>query len=70
MEKLDLHGFLNHDIELEVKNFLFLNEPKFPVKIITGKSDKMNQLVVDILRKNGYNFEVPAHNSGEIIVYY
>lgn len=68
MEELDLHGFLHVDVEIEVKNFLYLNESKFPVRIITGKSEKMNKLVVDILQKNGYIFNVPAHNSGEIIV--
>lgn len=70
MEKLDLHGVLHVNVEIEVKNFLFLNEPRFPVKIITGKSDKMSDLVVDILKKNNYTYEIPAHNSGEIIIYY
>ncbi len=68
MEEIDLHGFLHTDVELEVKNFLFLYESKFPVRIITGKSEKMSKLVVDILQENGYYFNIPAHNSGEIIV--
>ena len=70
MKSLDLHGFFHIDVELEVKNFLFSNDQNFPVKIITGKSDKMRTLVVDILEKNSYHFDIPAHNPGEIIVYY
>ena len=70
MKQLDLHGFFHIDVELEVKNFLFSNETNLPVKIITGKSDKMKSLVIDILKKNDYHFDIPAHNSGEIIIYY
>jgi len=70
MKYLDLHGFFHIDVELEVKNFLFSNNGELPVKIITGKSDKMRDIVVDILNKNDYYFDIPAHNSGEIIVYH
>lgn len=70
MEELDLHGFFHVDVELEVKNFLFLNSHNLPVRIITGRSSKMNEIVVDILEKNGYHFDIPAHNPGEIIVLY
>ena len=69
MESLDLHGVIHVDVELEVLNFLYQNHNNLPAKIITGKSDKMSSLVVDILKKNDYFYEVPAHNSGEIIVY-
>lgn len=70
MKSLDLHGFFHMDVEMEVENFLFINNATLPVKIITGKSDKMRSLVMDILKKNDYYFEVPAHNPGEIIVFY
>lgn len=70
MEELDLHGLFHIDVPLEVLNFLFINHYKLPVKIITGKSSKMNQIVIDILNKNGYHYYVPAHNSGEIIILY
>jgi len=70
MNSLDLHGFIHVDVEIEIKNFLFLNHSRFPVKIITGKSDKMRNIVVDILNKNDYYFDIPAHNPGEIIVYH
>ena len=69
MEELDLHGIFHVDVELEVKNFLFLNSDKFPLKIITGKSNKMREMVIDILINNNCNYNIPAHNPGEIIIY-
>lgn len=70
MKELDLHGFFHVDVPSEVLNFLFINHENLPVKIITGRSTKMNEIVIDILKKNEYNYDVPAHNSGEIIVLY
>jgi hypothetical protein len=61
---------LHIDVPLEVLNFLYIHHDSFPVKIITGKSDKMRNIVVDILNKNDYYFDIPAHNPGEIIVYH
>lgn len=70
MEELDLHGFFYSEVELEVENFLFLNSHKLPVRIITGRSTKMSDAVIQILKKHGYTYDIPAHNSGEIIVLY
>ena len=69
MKELDLHGVLHVDVEIEVKNFLFMNHNDLPVKIITGKSEKMIDIVLDILKKNDYHYDVPAHNPGEITVF-
>ena len=69
MEEIDLHGELHMNVQTEVLNFLFLNHHNLPVKIITGKSTKMREIVIDILKKNHYFYEVPAYNSGEIIVF-
>lgn len=68
MKELDLHGLFHSDVPLEVENFLFVNHSQLPVKIITGRSTKMHQIVIDILKKNDYFYDVPAHNPGEIIV--
>ena len=69
MKELDLHGVLHVDVEIEVKNFLFMNHNDLPVKIITGKYEKMINIVLDILKKNDYYYDVPAHNPGEITVF-
>ena len=70
MKELDLHGLYYHEVELEVINFVFLNSTNLPVRIITGKSTPMSEMVGDVLKKNGFYFEIPSHNSGEIIVFY
>jgi len=70
MKELDLHGLFHVDVPSEVLNFLFINHENLPVKIITGRSTKMNEIVIDILKKNEYHYDVPAHNPGEIIVLY
>lgn len=68
MKELDLHGCLHHEVESKVLNFLFLNARYLPVKIITGNSDKMKSIVVPLLEKYKFEYNIPPHNSGEVIV--
>ena len=55
MNKLDLHGVRHNDVERLVENFVLLNEP--PLTIITGHSDRMKQIVVNILMIHEIDFE-------------
>jgi hypothetical protein len=66
MNELDLHGLKHIEVEDEVENFILVNEP--PFKIITGKSDEMRRMVKKLLDYYEYNYYIPAHNAGEIIV--
>ena len=66
MNELDLHGLKHIEVEDEVENFILINEP--PFKIITGKSDEMRRMVKNMLDYYEYNYYIPAHNAGEIIV--
>lgn len=68
MKELDLHGLLHHEVEYAVLNFLFLNNKHLPLRIITGNSYKMRELVLPLLETYKYEYEVPAHNPGEVIV--
>lgn len=68
MKELDLHGLYHHEIRDEVENFVLLNSTELPVRIITGNSIRMRNLCVNILNKHKFEFEIPAHNPGEIIV--
>ena len=52
MKTLDLHGNDHASVEQEVHSFVYNNE--LPVKIITGKSPKMRQLVLDTITQLGY----------------
>ncbi len=55
MKKLDLHGIKHEDVDRVVENFVLLNEP--PIDIITGNSQKMQELVLDVLNRNGIDWE-------------
>jgi hypothetical protein len=66
MKELDLHGLKHYDVKDTVENFILMNST--PFRIITGRSDKMIELVETTLKKHHFKFYTPAHNPGEIIV--
>ena len=53
-KQLDLHGVRHQDVERLVENFVLLNE--LPLKIITGNSDEMRRLVVNVLERHYMNY--------------
>jgi hypothetical protein len=66
MKELDLHGLKHYDVRDVVENFILINDT--PFRIVTGRSDKMRELVETTLKKHHFDFYTPAHNPGEIIV--
>ena len=68
MKELDLHGLSHEEVWDVVENFVLINSEELPLKIITGYSDKMKELVTGVLDSYDYVYETPAHNGGEIIV--
>jgi hypothetical protein len=68
MNELDLHGYLHHEVEFEVENFIIINSINLPVRIITGNSDKMKSIVASLLKQYNFEYYIPSHNPGEIIV--
>ena len=70
MKELDLHGLYHHQVRGEVENFVLLNSHQLPLRIITGYSDFMKQAVSEILNKYNFEFYIPSHNPGEVIVTY
>ena len=55
MNKLDLHGVRHYDVNRLVENFVLLNEP--PLTIITGNSDKMIELVLEVLHIHNITYD-------------
>ena len=49
-KRLDLHGVKHEDVDRLVENFVLLNEP--PIKIITGNSERMTELVLNVLSRH------------------
>jgi DNA-nicking Smr family endonuclease len=68
MKELDLHGYLHSEVEAEVENFLVLNSRHLPLRIITGYSGKMKSIVTTLLERYNFEYYIPDHNAGEIIV--
>tara|TARA_Y100001937_G_scaffold105575_1_gene146542 strand:+ start:353 stop:553 length:201 start_codon:yes stop_codon:yes gene_type:complete len=54
MNTLDLHGIKHEDVDRLVENFVLLNE--LPLKIITGNSDEMRRLVINVLERHHMNY--------------
>jgi len=67
MKRLDLHGIKHEEAEVLVYNFLFSND--LPVKVITGKSEPMQNIVKKIVGENGMGWHYErSSNFGCLIV--
>lgn len=66
MNELDLHNLTYAQAERAIENFILLNNP--PLKIITGNSEAMKQIVRNLLDTHNFNYVTFSHNLGEIIV--
>ena len=68
MEELDLHG-INHDQVWDVvENFVLLKSQQLPLRIITGLSEKMQNIVKEVLDFYEFKYEIPVYNPGQITV--
>jgi hypothetical protein len=68
MKELDLHGLYHHQVLGEVENFVLLNSKQIPLRIITGYSEFMKNVVCEVLQKYNFEYYIPPHNPGEVIV--
>jgi hypothetical protein len=67
METLDLHNVRHKDVVRKVEDFLSWED--LPVKIITGNSDKMKQLVIGVIKRfNLFCHYENLRNSGCLVV--
>ena len=51
LKKLDLHGTKHEEVDRMVENFLFLNQDDVPLEIVCGNSQRMIDLVLEVLRR-------------------
>ena len=63
-KELDLHGIRHEEVDRLIENFVLLNE--LPLKIITGNSEKMMLMTLDVL--NRHNFEWERWANSKVIV--
>lgn len=67
MNQLDLHRVRHEEVDRMVENFVFLNE--LPIEIITGNSTKMQEIVIDVLEQNEFEYTIgDFFNKGYITV--
>ena len=66
MMKLDLHGIRHEDVDRLVENFILLSD--VPSKIITGNSDRMKELVKNVIERHGFDWKYDEPNYGCLIV--
>ena len=50
---LDLHGVRHHEVELMVENFILMNQNQIPLTIICGISQRMIDLVYNVINSIG-----------------
>lgn len=67
MKTLDLHGLTYDKVELEVENFILLYD--FPLRIITGNSFSMREIVVKVIDRHNFVWDFENHlNLGAIVI--
>ena len=65
---LDLHGVAHRDVLEKLTNFYFWENNGDSI-IITGKSQKMREIVEEWLEDNGYVYQEDFNNYGRLNVY-
>ena len=71
MTEIDLHGFKHDEVDDKLANLLILhyNMGNFPIRIITGKSEKMKKIVREVVKKHGFEEETFWNdNPGTIVL--
>ena len=67
MKTLDLHGMYHESVQRHVENFVLLNDS--PLRIITGHSGKMKDLVAEVLKEHEFKYYPENYtNFGSLIV--
>ena len=56
IKELDLHKIRHSEVDRLVENFVLLNTP--PMRIITGNSHEMRDLVRNVLDRHSINYEM------------
>ena len=65
--RLDLHGVRHHEVDLMVENFILVNQSQIPLTIICGNSQKMIDLVYEVIDRIGCD-NVAMDQYGVIVI--
>ena len=67
-KELDLHKVRHDDVNRLVENFVLLN--RLPLKIITGNSQRMRELAVEVLKRYNFDYEYLWNMNTIIVIIY
>jgi len=67
---LALHGTFYEDVSIKVDRFISkcILEKALEVEIITGNSDRMKELVNEVLLDYNLKSETPVYNNGTLLI--
>ena len=68
--EIDLHGKKHEVVEENLANWLIVqyNRGNIPMKIITGNSEKMKNIVYEVCEKYDFEVEEDFINSGVLVI--
>ena len=71
MKTLDLHGVRHADVASEVEWFIYecTQSRLFPVKIITGNSQRMRDIVIECIKNMDPSYKINTNKFSELIIY-
>lgn len=71
MVEIDLHGLKHSEVEDTLESMLisYYNIGSFPIRVITGHSHKMKNILSTAVNNQKFNMREEVYNSGAIIVY-
>lgn len=67
MHRLDLHGRRHHEVDTLVENFIYLNQDEIPLTIVCGNSQKMIDIVYNVVNRIDCN-DVVMDQYGVIVI--
>lgn len=67
MHRLDLHGKRHYEVDTLVENFIYLNQDETPLTIICGNSQKMIDIVYNVVNRIDCN-DVVMDQYGVIVI--
>lgn len=69
VKDLDLHYVKHSEVENLVEKYVMYNEKNLPLKIITGNSAQMKEIVINVLKLHKYKYKIgEPFNQGYITV--
>lgn len=69
VKELELHGIKHSEVENLVEKYVIYNEKNLPLKIITGGSEPMKEIVINVLVSHKYKYKIGDYkNQGYITV--